>query len=112
MSAPVPTQSGLPPSPAKEAGGGPRGLSDIWHWLGMSGDALGANGTLRRTFLYAFAAAAVMVAAVNAINVITIAHEQPQDGLLGPIVWGGSSWVALILFFWIPWIAYRIAPPF
>ena len=78
----------------------------------MSGDALGTSGTLRRTFFNAFAAAAVMVAAVNAINVITIAHEQPQDGLLGPIIWEGSSWVTLILFFWIPWIAYRIAPPF
>jgi hypothetical protein len=108
----MPTQSGLPPSPAKEAGDGQRGIRDIWQWLGMSGDALGTSGTLRRTFLYAFSAAAAMVAAVNAINVITIAHEQPQDGLLGPIVWEGSSWISLILFFWIPWIAYRIAPPF
>jgi hypothetical protein len=78
----------------------------------MSGDALGTSGTLRRTFFYGFATAAVMVAAVNAINIITIAHEQPQDGLLGPIVWEGSSWVTLMLFFWIPWIAYRVAPPF
>ena len=96
----------------KEAGDGPRRTGDVWQWLGMSGDALGTSGTLRRTFLYAFAAAAVMVAAVNAINVITIAHEQPEDGLLGPIVWEGSSWVTLMLFFWIPWIGYRLAPPF
>jgi hypothetical protein len=108
----MPTQSGSPSSSAKEAGDGQRRISDIWQWLGMSGDALGTSGTLRRTFFYAFVAAVAMVAAVNAINIITIAHEQPQDGLLGPIVWEGSSWISLILFFWIPWIAYRIAPPF
>jgi len=78
----------------------------------MSGDALGTSGTLRRTFLYGFAAAAAMVAAVNVINVITIAHEQPEVGLAGPLVWEGSSWVSLMLFFWIPWIGYRLAPPF
>lgn len=53
----------------------------------------------------------MLVAAINTINVITIAHEQPQDGLLGPIIWEGSSWISLLLFFWIPWIAYRLAPP-
>ncbi len=78
----------------------------------MSGDALGTNGTLRRTFLIGFAAAAAMVAAVNALNVITIAHEEPQLGLAGPLVWEGSSWLSLIAFFWIPWIGYRLAPPF
>ncbi|HTT99037.1 MAG TPA: LytTR family DNA-binding domain-containing protein [Rhizomicrobium sp.] len=96
----------------KGARAGSRRIGDIWQWLGISGDALGTNGTLRRTFFTGFTTAAVMVAAVNAINVITIVHEQPGDGLAGPIIWEGSSWVTLMLFFWIPWIAYRIAPPF
>ena len=78
----------------------------------MSGDALGTSGTLRRTFFYAFAAAAVMVAAVNALNVITMSHEEPQLGLAGPVVWEVSSWVSLVIFFWIPWVGYRLAPPF
>ena len=78
----------------------------------MSGDALGTSGTLRRTFLTAYAAAAVLVAGVNAINIITMGHEQPQLGLAGPLVWEGSSWLSLIVFFWIPWIGYRLAPPF
>jgi DNA-binding LytR/AlgR family response regulator len=86
-------------------------MGDIWQWLGMSGDALGTSGTLRRTFLYAFAAAATMVAAINALNVITMSHEEPQLGLTAPIVWEASSWLSLILFFWIPWIGYRLAPP-
>ena len=40
-----------------------RRMGDLWQWVGISGDALGTSGTLRRTFLYAFAAVAVMVAA-------------------------------------------------
>ena len=78
----------------------------------MGGDALGTSGTLRRTFFYAFAAAAVMVAAVNALNVITMSHEEPQLGLAGPVVWEVSSWISLVAFFWVPWVGYRLAPPF
>ena len=96
----------------KEAGDGPRRFGDFWQWLGMSGDPLGTSGTLRRTFFYAFAAAATMVAAINALNVITMGHEEPQLGLAGPLVWEVSSWISLIAFFWIPWIGYRLAPPF
>jgi hypothetical protein len=78
----------------------------------MSGDVLGTSGTLKRTFLYGLAVAMVVVGAFNAISVITIAHDDPGAGLLHPIVWEGSSWLTLILFLWIPWIAYRLAPPF
>src|SRR6201986_5239770 len=112
MSVLPPSQSGSEIAASKGGGDGPRRIGDIWQWLGMSGCALGASGTLRRTFAYGFATSAVMVAAVNAINVITVAHDQPETGLLGPITWEGSSWVTLMLFFWVPWIAYRIAPPF
>ena len=31
--------------------------------------------------------------------------------LAGPLIWEGSSWVSLILFLWIPWLAWRLAPP-
>jgi DNA-binding LytR/AlgR family response regulator len=96
----------------KVAGDSARRFGDVWQWLGMSGDALGTSGTLRRTFLYAFAAAATMVAAVNALNVITMTHEEPQLGLAAPLVWEVSSWLTLMLFFWIPWLGYRLAPPF
>jgi hypothetical protein len=112
MSGLTPLQSGSSAARLKEAGDGPRGIGDLWQWLGMSGDVLGTSGTLRRTFLYAFSAAAVMVAAVNTLNIITMSHEEPQLGLAGPLVWEISSWVSLIAFFWIPWIGYRLAPPF
>src|SRR6185437_9315289 len=112
MSGLTPPQSGSPHAPVKEGGDGPRRIGDIWQWLGMSGDALGTSGTLRRTFFYGFAAAAVMVAAVNALNVITMSHEEPHLGLAGPVIWEMSSWISLIVFFWIPWVGYRLAPPF
>src|SRR5947199_42224 len=76
----------------------------------MSGDGLGTDGILRRTFLFSLGAAAVLVAAVNTMNVITMQHEEPAYGS-GPVVWEATSWVTVLLFFWIPWIAYRLAPP-
>ncbi|MBI3677101.1 MAG: response regulator transcription factor [Proteobacteria bacterium] len=77
----------------------------------MSGDELGTSGTRRRTLFYALSAAACLVAVFNTVNVITIQHEEPSYGLAGPIVWEGTSWVTLMLFFWIAWIGYRVAPP-
>jgi hypothetical protein len=108
----VDPQSVLQPARPKETWAGSRWISDLRQWLGLSGDAVGTSGTLRRTFLYSFAAAAAMVAAVNAINVITDARGLPQAELAEPIVGEASSWLTLMAFFWIPWIGYRLAPPF
>ena len=109
---PEPSQSVPSLALAKVAGGKPRPVRDVWQWLGMSGGPLGTSGTLRRTFLYALAAAAAIVGVVNAINVITDQHGDPALGYLAPAIWEGTSWLTLILFFWIPWIGYRLAPPF
>ena len=73
---------------------------------------MGVSGTLRRTFLYALATAAMIVGVINVITVITATRDIPQVGLLEPIIWEASSWVSLMAFFWITWIGYRIAPPF
>ncbi len=78
----------------------------------MSGDVLGTAGTLKRTFLYGFGATAVLVAVVNTENVLSVAHDHPHLGLAAPAIWEGSSWITLLLFFWIPWLGYRLAPPF
>jgi DNA-binding LytR/AlgR family response regulator len=107
-----PLQSRIAPAAVKGLRDGARRIGDVWQWLGMGGDALGPSGTLRRTFLYAYVAAAVMVAAVNTLNVITMTHEEPGLGLAGPLTWEISSWVSLMVFFWIPWAGYRLAPPF
>lgn len=106
-----PAKSALSPARLKERSDRARRIRDLWQWLGMSGDALGTSGTLKRTFLTGYAAAAALVAAVNALNVITMSYEQPQLGIAGPLIWEGTSWLALMLFFWIPWIGFRLAPP-
>jgi DNA-binding LytR/AlgR family response regulator len=92
------------------AGDGARRIGDVWQWLGMSGEALGTNGVARRTLRTCYAVAAVMVGCVCVIDLITMRHENPQYGLAAPIVWEGSSWLTFVLFLWIAWLAYRIAP--
>jgi DNA-binding LytR/AlgR family response regulator len=76
----------------------------------MSGEVFGTSGIARRTLLYAYAAAAVTVAAVCTLNVITTSHEQPQHGVAAPIAWEATSFITFMLFLWIAWIAWRIAP--
>jgi len=77
----------------------------------MSGDALGTSGRLRRTFVYSFSSTAVLVGVINLLNVISVRRDAPDVGLLAPLIWEGSSLVTLLCFFWIPWLAWRFAPP-
>lgn len=77
----------------------------------MNGDAAGTSGTGWRTFAYSCAMVAVIIGAINIVDVITIRHEEPQFGLAGPIVWEGSSWLTWLAFMWIAWVAFRLAPP-
>jgi hypothetical protein len=81
----------------------------IRQWLGASGAVLGASGRDRLTLFYSFAAIAVIVAGVNAINVISA--QESGHSLAVPLIWEGSSWLSLLLFLWIPWMAWRSAPP-
>jgi hypothetical protein len=74
----------------------------------MSGEVL---GTERRVFLYGFAIAAAIVAVVNSINVITIQHDSRDHEFLRAAIMEGSSLITLCLFFWVVWLAWRIAPP-
>jgi hypothetical protein len=106
-----PLQSEVPSVPVKGAWAVGRRIGDVWQGLGTNGVASGTSGERLRAFLYGWAALALIVGAVNVIDVITILHEQPQDGLAGPIVWEGSSWITYVLFDWIPWLALALAPP-
>lgn len=104
-------QSDAPAPPAKVGWAGLPGIGDVWQRLVTSGTESGTAGWRRRTFRYAFASVAVLVGTVNIINVITAWHEMPEEGLLGPVVWEGSSWLTWIAFFWVIWLFYRAAPP-
>jgi hypothetical protein len=113
----VPAMSASPPSsrlpvPAKAPGGLARRIGDVWQWLGISGDAIGTSGILRRTFLYAFGVAAVLVGVINTLNMITDYHELHRIDWREPLIWEGSSWITLMAVFWITWVGYRLAPPF
>ena len=79
--------------------------------LGMSGALFGTSGQTRRTLIYSFVTIAVLVGVVNIINVITIRHGEANHPLFVPVMGEGSSWLALVLFLWIPWLAWRAAPP-
>lgn len=79
--------------------------------LGISGAIFGTGRRFRRTFLYSFAAIAVLVGVVNTLNVITLQHGEANHRLFGPVMGEGSSWLSLVLFLWVPWLCWRLAPP-
>ena len=47
---------------------------------------------------------------INTLNVISITHDRPHLNVLEPLIWEGSSWLTLVAFFWIAWLAWRVAP--
>ena len=96
--------------PAKVPGEDQRRIGDVWQWLGISGAPSGTGGTSRRTFWYAYAATAVFAGVVNVLNILTIRHDRPDLGVLEPAIWEGSSWLSLLVFFWIAWVFWRLAP--
>ena len=98
---------------AREAPGDqPQAIGDIRQWLGISGDVLGTTGRLKRTFVYSFTSTAILVGVINLLNIVSVRRDAPAIGLLPPVIWEGSSWVTLLCFFWVPWLAWRYAPPF
>jgi hypothetical protein len=79
--------------------------------LGTGGGLFGTSGRARQTFVYSFFAIAVLVGTINAINVITLQDSEPDHNVLRPLILEGSSWVTLLLSVWVPWLAWRLAPP-
>jgi hypothetical protein len=96
--------------PAEEPGDGPRGIGDVWQRLGLSGLFFGTDGSCRQAFVYAYAVTALFVTAINTLNVMSILHDMPRLNPLEPLIWEGSSWLTLLVFFWIVWLAWRLAP--
>ncbi len=86
-----------------------RAFGVVRQWLGTNGEDSGTRA--RRTFLYSLAIAAATVGVVNTINVITDQHESQSHSLAGPLIAEAGSWFTLLLFFWLPWVAWRFAPP-
>ena len=97
---------------AAQADGGERPRArGLFGGLGVSGVLFGANGEVRWHFALGALAMAGLLAVSNTGNVITILHDMPKLGVAAPIIWEGSSAVTMMLFLWIPWLAFRHAPP-
>lgn len=95
---------------AKEAGADPRRIGDVWQRLGLSGLFFGTDGGQRRAFSYAYIAVALAVTVINTLNVISQEHDLTHVSFVEPLIWEGSSWITLLAFFWIVWLAWRFAP--
>jgi hypothetical protein len=65
------------------------------------------NGGWRRAFLIWFAVAAIAAGISAAQRVIASVYFNPTYGLAAPIVAEGTSWFTFVLFFWVPWTAWR-----
>jgi len=105
------SQSEVTAVPAKGSGEEQRRIGDVWQWLGISGDAIGTSGCLRRTLIYSYGVSLTLVALIVTLNTLTVVHDMPHLGWLEPIIWEGSSWISFALVFPLLWIAYRLAPP-
>ena len=108
-------QNGATQAKPKAAGDGPRGFWDLFQRLGMIGGASGTNdGSERQRGAEIFTGAALIggvVAVVNYLNFVTDLRALPNMGPLQPLIWEGSSWLSMMLILWIPWAAFRLAPP-
>jgi len=104
-------QSDASTAPPKAAGDGARRIGDIWQRLGLNGVFFGTDGAARRGFRYAYAMAALVVGVINTLNVMSQTHDMPHLNPVEPVIWEGASWLSLMGFFWIIWLAWRAAPP-
>ncbi len=87
----MPKTRAAPPA-TKAARAKARRIGDIWQGLVTRGRLSRTSGEGWRVFLYGLCGMATIAGAVNIVNVIGMAHEKPDHGLAGPIVWEGSSW--------------------
>ncbi|MFZ1990875.1 MAG: LytTR family DNA-binding domain-containing protein [Alphaproteobacteria bacterium] len=82
---------------------------ELWHVLGMNGDRSVTNRTEeRKAFWWAVTGVCLLVTAVNSMNVTSYVHNETP--LLAAVIVEGSSWITVMLFCWIPWVAVQIAP--
>jgi hypothetical protein len=103
--------SAKPLLPWEWAGCRLRAIGVVRQWFGLNGDFFGPNGRLKQTFVYSLGITAATVGAINALNVIAILHESPRLNIMEPMIWEGSSWLTFVLFLWVVWVAWRMAPP-
>jgi LytTr DNA-binding domain len=78
---------------------------------GRGGDENGTRDAPRAAFVLGFVAVALSAFVVDGLAVITAYHAEPGPGFGRPVLGEGTSWLALLAVMWIPWLAFRLAPP-
>jgi hypothetical protein len=91
-------------------GDGSRRIGDVRQGLGLNGLFFGTDGSARHTFRAAYIGTAVIVGVINTLNVISQEHDLSRINPLEPVIWEGSSWLTVMAFFWVVWLAWRAAP--
>jgi DNA-binding LytR/AlgR family response regulator len=88
-----------------------RKIGDVRQWLGINGGARGTSGYPYPAFWTGLLGFALIVGAVNLVNVISAVQNRVVDNWWSPIVWESSSWLSFLVMAWLPWSTYRLAPP-
>ncbi len=78
---------------------------------GSGGRGKGTSGIARDAFLRGFVAILLSSFIVESLAVITAYHAAPERGLGPPLIGEGTSWLSFLTVMWIPWWAFRVAPP-
>jgi hypothetical protein len=82
---------------------------------GTSGARWGMDGAAWRAAWQSYAAFAVLVAAIDTVNVFSTVQDRAAMGhpvsIVEPVIWEASSGIGFLLFAPIVYIAARVAPP-
>lgn len=99
---------GLPPE---------KGLGDERHarrdWrksLGLRGETAGTAKIDGQVLAWGLTTLAAVVALVNTLDVITIAHNEPEIGIAGPILWEFTGGITILPAALIPWFLMKALP--
>jgi hypothetical protein len=76
----------------------------------LKGEAAVTGASDAKVLLAGLAALAIMTGAVNTLDVLTMLHNQPQNGVAGPIVWEGTGGLTILVAAFIPWLLLKYAP--
>ena len=69
---------------------------------GTNGGLFGLSGEERQGLWRAWLLGAALISCICVVNVLTIRHDAPRLGTLGPAIWEGSSALVTMVIFMIP----------
>jgi DNA-binding LytR/AlgR family response regulator len=69
---------------------------------GTNGALFGMNGEERQGLWRAWVLGAALISCIAVVNVLTLRHDAPRLGTLGPAIWEGSSALVTMVIFAIP----------